>query len=519
MGLNFFRMPDGTSSTGGTPTDPEDLAAETARAIAAESALADDLAEEAARAQAAEADLAASIASGGASGGGTGAGEVFSYYDPDKPHESPSEIDDEFDQAALHSKWTPAIVENATYDINTSKPSALKLTPSTAGMRFWLAQSIPDGDFCIMTRVHFTAYPGNYEAAGLFLSNSLVPGSSYSATVIEIVYNSNEPAGYGIQVGNMSGPNWGTWSTVYMRRAAYGYDAFIRIRRVGTTYYVSWSTTGADWCEECVFSLSYTPTHFGLEANHTNGHASPVSWDWFRYLPSGNAVNAGGVRDVGTVGTAVLPDWLLSSPDCPPSAAGIVDNEFGASLSDFAWVNQGNASAALAGGRLCLTTTPTVNGDANRLLLKPIPSSEAWTVTTKIGTTCKESNAAQTGIALYSSANGKLITFGPSYNSGASPKFNIQNTRWNSPTSWNSHTFAGWSWANGAPIYLRLRCDGTNIAFEWSPNGSQWITTLTESKTAFITGGPTHIGYAMNVYNANEPLYMVADWFRSLPEA
>jgi hypothetical protein len=236
----------------------------------------------------------------GATGPIGSTGDTFSYYDPDKPPASPSTLDDEF-EGSLSSQWTfiqPTPI--VAYNVNYTKLKALNcVVGSPAGGMASFLQPLPAGDFVIWTRVTISSASANYIQGGLILSSSNVMGAGVQTTC-EYAYNS----GWDHQTINVTGFTSAPTSQ-FLESSPSGGSGYLRIRRVGTSYYAGWSADGATW-EERSIAPSVTPTYCGLEVGNSSGTSASISFDFFRYQANANAT-LGGTRYIGFATGATGP--------------------------------------------------------------------------------------------------------------------------------------------------------------------------------------------------------------------
>ncbi len=201
----------------------------------------------------------------------------------------------------------------------------------------------------------------------------------------------------------------------------------------------------------------------------------------------------------------------LPGPDVPPSTAGSLDDEFNGSALDgtrWTWLNQQAATATEGQGNLSLVNgTPSTGVNA---ILQAAPGSTPWEFTAKV---CPHSPGSVTecGTILQESASGKLIIFGFEVTTGG---LNLGIYAWNSPTSYGpvetSVVLSALTFT--APIYLKIKNDGTNLIFSLSYDGIIFDQFYQQTLAAFFTTAPDHVGLALVPFT--QPVSMVCDWFR-----
>lgn len=185
-------------------------------------------------------------------------------------------------------------------------------------------------------------------------------------------------------------------------------------------------------------------------------------------------------------------------PDKPPTTPHASDEEFetdGAVLTvtGLTWQNQGPATAAVVNGQLQINSG-TNSGVVNNLksLLKNKPPTTAWTVTTRI----KNMGAKQfhmSGIALRSTA-GRTLHWCVYVD-------NTNGAYWLQPRRYTSDGVESGSVTVGTTvfgdIFLRVTCDGTNIALFMSADGRKF-TQMTGETIASWLGDIQKVGIGID---------------------
>lgn len=232
----------------------------------------------------------------------------------------------------------------------------------------------------------------------------------------------------------------------------------------------------------------------------------------------GMFVNAAYLNNLGTeVNASTYARTLTGNRSALPAAAATnngalyrcLDCNAEYSSNGSAWSKiriGGNAGAPMADPPSSgLTTTPmggatfTTDKDSRLLTLpasdsnwrveyKALSPASNYTATAYIEVPDRGTNAFVTGLVLLSASGTTLIGFGPGNNTsfgamifGAAALNAINNTI---GTDTN---------LLGLPNWYRIRDDGTNHNFEYSLNGIDWRTVLTQGRTAFLT--PAFIGW------------------------
>lgn len=163
------------------------------------------------------------------------------------------------------------------------------------------------------------------------------------------------------------------------------------------------------------------------------------------------------------------------------------------SLSDWAWVNQSTATAAVANGRLTMCE-PTIAGSHNiRLLTRTAPATP-YTVTALIQSHGGE-NYNSMGIGWRQSSDGKLVLVGSvSYNSSRGFYY----SKWSNLTTEAANyvystdmDFGAGKTRNNPPFWLRITDNGTNRLVYTSSDGYTWDTPTVSfasvSRTDYLT--------------------------------
>lgn len=180
----------------------------------------------------------------------------------------------------------------------------------------------------------------------------------------------------------------------------------------------------------------------------------------------------------------------------------------------WAWHNQGvTATYKQQYGHGQVIEPSTEAADRFRLIDRAIPSDAAWVATAKLIGEVRAANYAGAAVTLRNSATGKIVSWGPSYNSAWVLDLGI------------------WSTANGGGIthpvlttdgdafkypYWRIRKNSaTSWDFEYSDNGVFWtgVAAATARNVETDLGGaPTHIGFG--VWRYGRTMSAGLDWFR-----
>jgi hypothetical protein len=175
-------------------------------------------------------------------------------------------------------------------------------------------------------------------------------------------------------------------------------------------------------------------------------------------------------------------------------------------LAQLTWRNKGTATAEVIDGVL-LVTPPPMAGDNLRCLEEPVPAG-AWKYRAKLAHVGTRFNYASTGLYLIDSATGRLVVFLISIDSSA---YHMGISRYTNVNTWNASSAidssGGGSLFHGQqPRYYEVeRTAGNLLVFRYSQSGIEgtYLTFLSESHTAWLTNGPSHIGLLSNCNTAS----------------
>ena len=201
------------------------------------------------------------------------------YYENsiDEPPASPSAWDDEFDDASLNVKWTRL---KSSFGTITEQGNRLIIsgTGASGDNGTGILQAIPSGDFSLTASLKsILSYGGSSSASGTGLI--LAADTSDATSFIRFTVNIEGSMVLSAQRWtNLT--SWG--ADLYKTTLHYDRRAYLRIRRVSTTYYFDVSFTGDSWLT--VYSPSsivITPAYIGLLGTTKVSNFSSV-FDWFR---------------------------------------------------------------------------------------------------------------------------------------------------------------------------------------------------------------------------------------------
>ena len=161
-------------------------------------------------------------------------------------------------------------------------------------------------------------------------------------------------------------------------------------------------------------------------------------------------------------------------------------------LTDFAWVNQGDATATQRSYGIGMKA-PRNSADNVRALVRSAPSTP-YSIAVRLRWINWRINYTPIGLAWRDSASGKLQVFSVGTTSSA-PSFELVN--WTNPTTFASTTVAPAPFSqNSSPEWMRLRDNGTNRMCDLSTNGEDWTTIFSVGRTNHLT--PDQVGFFIN---------------------
>lgn len=174
-------------------------------------------------------------------------------------------------------------------------------------------------------------------------------------------------------------------------------------------------------------------------------------------------------------------------------------------VADFTWDNQETATADDVNGTILMTIPAAAAADA-RILYLAAPATP-WVATGAFSffhvMTTNAAGQMRGGLWIGESGTGEYITISALRNKDYVGQ-NIVVQRFNSTVSFNSEQYntGGSPPGNTFPfpslVWLQIEDNGTNLIYRVSPDGVNWTVILTESRTAFMAGGPDVIGFGGN---------------------
>ena len=180
---------------------------------------------------------------------------------------------------------------------------------------------------------------------------------------------------------------------------------------------------------------------------------------------------------------------------------------------NFSWINQGGATLVTTGG-IAFLTAPGSASDNLRIQAMTKPATP-YKITAKLSGWMYPSNFAAFGLVWISSSTGKLHTFALAYDGGVTPAgLTIQDTKWNSTTSFNSHysNGPGLSSAPSKFTWLRIAEDASHRTMYFSADGFNWIQYDQVAAADFITAD--QVGFYANSVNSNPVYLSIESWIQ-----
>jgi hypothetical protein len=231
---------------------------------------------------------------------------------------------------------------------------------------------------------------------------------------------------------------------------------------------------------------------------------------------------------VGGGAGSTTPGWLADHPDNEPASPNVADDEFGGTLyaaetsldtggtrftsaTAWAWVNQGTATAVLAGGVLRLKSLAHSGNDI-KMIMQTIPAG-TWRYRAKVSHIAFGATASMAvQMVLRQSSSGKLTAINLYY----SGNYNLSVSNYTDPTTYSADVVSPTAAAKPSGWYLEIENDGTNYIYRASPDGFAYFTLGTQVKTAFLTTtGADQIGIAADSNNgSSRDLVAQCEWFR-----
>jgi len=172
--------------------------------------------------------------------------------------------------------------------------------------------------------------------------------------------------------------------------------------------------------------------------------------------------------------------------------------------ADFTWFNQDSSSVADRNGTIVLTRPLQGGGEHASGMSKAAPSTP-YTIVCGLRPNYVCGGAYVTGLVFRQAGTGKFTTCRWLEVGNGSPGIRI--THYTSPTSVDSSptllvatNFCGIIWMRGTD-------NGTNIIFEVSNDGIDWVQVYSASRTIFMSGGPDEVGFYLDAVSSADDSY------------
>ena len=221
------------------------------------------------------------------------------------------------------------------------------------------------------------------------------------------------------------------------------------------------------------------------DSTYTAAYASipAASNDGDLFLPSDGLVL---YRDTGAAWASWGPIFPLTAPV----------------YGDFAWINQGTATATTTQGGIVLYT-PAVAGDQLRILKKAAPATP-YTITAAVLLHLTNANYNTAGICWRQSSDGKAVVFC----SDTTSSFALTINKYTNETTYSAAYVSTHPprFAMSPILYLRITDNGTNRIISFSWDGINFLTLHTVGRTDFLTAD--EVGFFVNSSNATYPVWM-----------
>lgn len=203
--------------------------------------------------------------------------------------------------------------------------------------------------------------------------------------------------------------------------------------------------------------------------------------------------------------TASLPAWLALNPDATPTSPNALDDEFNVTGTlDPSWTatNQNGYVTSVANGHLSINHT---SGESGFFCLHKALPSTPFSVTAKIQLSTKNINFQNVGFCLFKSGTqtAKSITWDTSASAA------ITTAKWSAYGSITGNVSYPVN-PYGSFFYARFSDDGTNVTYQFSTDGINWMIALSEARTTTFTADH----YGPFVFNNTGPFAMSFDFIR-----
>jgi hypothetical protein len=163
-------------------------------------------------------------------------------------------------------------------------------------------------------------------------------------------------------------------------------------------------------------------------------------------------------------------------------------------LSQFFWVNQGNATIEHYNGPIFIHTPPGQGIPNINAFVRNIPVPPPYQTTISFLPLFSNAGISSTGICWRDSSNGRLMRFGPYFISGNGSIF-LGIAQYDDPLTFLTTNLSDYgSWLlTGSTVNLRFTDDGTTRSCDYGLDGYHWMSLFKESSSNFFS--PDQVGF------------------------
>jgi hypothetical protein len=196
------------------------------------------------------------------------------------------------------------------------------------------------------------------------------------------------------------------------------------------------------------------------------------------FLPSDGVV---ALRDNGSTWDTLGPIYKFTTPPVVSS-----------------WTAQVNVDSAVdRAGTVILKETNSGSGDDLNILAMTAPGTPYSVTAAMLPPVYTGAGYWKSGIAMRDSSSGNLHCLHVA-TGGVSTGFYVD--KYNSPTSYSAtNNFVG---EVGAPIWLRITDDGTNLLFQVSQDGTNWNQLISLGRTSFLANAPNQVCFTFGTFGS-----------------
>lgn len=190
----------------------------------------------------------------------------------------------------------------------------------------------------------------------------------------------------------------------------------------------------------------------------------------------------------------------------PPQPPTDQDDAFTGSVLDpkWTWHNQGTSTAALYQRRCILTLQSSGGGAAWRGITQVIPPAiqSGWAIRTYLSDYSSVADCSG-GLWCRRTANGRFLTFVDILRTSVPTALLADMwavTDWDGPAyaSPNANRFGPQNQENVRRAFFQMRCDGTNLYWDYSPDYSTFVNIGSYALATYLGGVPDQFGLGGN---------------------